>query len=304
MSATRPWSSISPVHASGHSRDVRRHARLAIVALLLAWPAAGIATERGAAAADPPRRVLRVAADPNNLPFSNRWGEGFENKLAQLLARDLDADLEYEWRAQRRGFFRIAVKENRCDLVLGVPAGFERTLTTAPYYRSSYVFVWRHDRALAIRTLDDPRLRTLRIAVPLVGDDGAEPPPAMALAARGIVDNVQGYTLYGDYAQDDPPTRIVKAVASGEADLAIVWGPLAGWVARRSRVALDVVPLPPEQASATLPFAFDIAVGVRRGEEALRDEVDAVLVRRRAEIERLLDDYGVPRVAPLAKAER
>src|SRR3954469_168427 len=143
-----------------------------------------------APASPPPRRVLRISADPNNLPFTNERREGFENKIAELLAREMGAELHYAWRAQRRGFFRESLKGGECDLVLGVPAGFERALTTAPYYRSSYVFVSRKDRHLDVRTFDDPALRTLKIGVQLVGDDGVNPPPAHALAARGIIDNV------------------------------------------------------------------------------------------------------------------
>jgi ABC-type amino acid transport substrate-binding protein len=130
------------------------------------------------------RRVLRVAADPNNLPFSNQRLEGFENKLAALVAKDLGAELEYSWRAQRRGFFREMLKEGRCDLVMGVPAGFEMGLTTKPYYRSSYVFVTRKDRDLKLASLDDSALTNLTIGVQLVGDDGANPPAAHALARR------------------------------------------------------------------------------------------------------------------------
>src|SRR5436190_17452190 len=145
--------------------------------------------------------VLRIAADPNNLPFSNERLEGFENKIANLVARELKAEVQYLWRAQRRGFFRETLKTGDCDLVLGVPVGFQQALTTVPYYRSSYAFVYRRDSGLDLKSLDDPRLRALRIGVQLVGDDGANTPPAHALAIRGLVTNIVGYTLYGDYRQ-------------------------------------------------------------------------------------------------------
>src|SRR4051794_33932587 len=167
------------------------------------------------------KRVLRISADPNNLPFTNERREGFENKIAELLAADLGAELRYAWRAQRRGFFRQALKEGECDLVLGVPAGFDMALTTAPYYRSTYVFVTRRDRGLAVRSLDDPALKRLRVGVQIIGDDGTNTPPAHALARRGVIDNVQGFTVYGDYREDSPPARIIDAVARGEVDVAV-----------------------------------------------------------------------------------
>ena len=246
------------------------------------------------------RRVLRVAADPNNLPFSNERLEGFENKLAELIAKELNAEVRYEWRAQRRGFFRETLKENKADLVLGVPAGFEMALLTAPYYRSSYAFVYRKDRNLDIRSLDDAALRTLKIGVQLIGDDGVNTPPAHALANRGMVDNLVGYTVYGDYSEPNPPARVVNAVAKGEVDVGIVWGPLAGYFARKSEVPLDVVPVTPA-ADPHLPFTFSIAMGVRKNDKALRDEVDAILANKHAEIEAILDEFGVPRVPDPAK---
>jgi quinoprotein dehydrogenase-associated probable ABC transporter substrate-binding protein len=245
---------------------------------------------------NPPfKRVLRITADPNNLPFSNERREGFENKIAELIARELDANLQYSWRAQRRGFFRESLKEDRADLVLGVPAHFDMALTTAPYYRSSYVFVYRKDRHLALRSLDDPALHNLKIGVQMIGNDETNTPPAHALAHRGIVDNVVGYTLYGDYRDPNPPARIVEAVVKGEVDVAMVWGPLAGYFAKQAPVPLEVVPVSPA-ADPNLPFAFSIAMGVRKGDKPLQDELNAVLQRKQKEIDAILDEYGVPRV--------
>jgi mxaJ protein len=243
-----------------------------------------------------PRQHLRVCADPNNLPFSNERLEGFENKLAALVAREMNVDVQYTWWAQRRGFIRNTLKADECDLVVGVPSSFELAQTTAPYYRSTYVFVYRKDRALNLRSFDDPRLRTLRIGVQMIGDDFSNTPPAHALANRKIIQNVRGYTVYGDYAEANPPARIVGAVAKGEIDVAVVWGPLAGYFAKRQKVPLEIVPVSPEIDPPFLPFVFDISMGVRRGDDAFREELEQILVRRRAEIESLLDDYGVPRV--------
>jgi quinoprotein dehydrogenase-associated probable ABC transporter substrate-binding protein len=241
------------------------------------------------------KRILRVTSDPNNLPFSNDRCEGFENKIAELIAHELDATLEYSWRAQRRGFFRETLKENRCDLVLGVPAHFDMALTTAPYYRSTYVFVYRNNEGLDLRSLDDPKLRKLKIGVQMIGDDGRNTPPAHALADRGIVENVAGYTLYGDYTQENPPARIIDAVLKGDIDVAVVWGPLGGYFTKQRRLPLCVVPVEPA-ADPHLPFTFAIAMGVRKSDQALRGEIDAILERKRDQIDAILNDYGVPRV--------
>ena len=243
-----------------------------------------------------PVGVLRVCADPNNLPFSNQRGEGFENKLAELLAQDLGERVEYTWWAQRRGFFRNTLRAGLCDVVIGVPSGFEMALTTKPYYRSTYVFLSRKDRHLNVKSFDDPSLRELRIGVQIIGDDQSNAPPAHALTRRHIIDNVKGFTLYGDYRQHDPPARIVDAVTKGDIDLAIVWGPLAGFFAKQSRVPLEIVPVSPQIDQPFLPFVFDISMGVRRGDQELRDRVDQFLEKRRAEIDQILNDYRVPRV--------
>ncbi|MDQ3821120.1 MAG: transporter substrate-binding domain-containing protein [Acidobacteriota bacterium] len=147
--------------------------------------------------------VLRVCADPNNLPFSNSKGEGFENRIAELIAREMNADLEYTWWAQRRGFIRNTLKAGECDVVIEVPASFEMALTTSPYYRSTYVFVYRKDRRLNISSFDDPILRRLKIGVQMIGDDFSNAPPAHALSNRHIIDNVEGFTVYGNYSEQN-----------------------------------------------------------------------------------------------------
>jgi mxaJ protein len=243
-----------------------------------------------------PPGILRICADPNNLPFSNEKREGFENKIADLLGRDLGDRVEYTWWAQRRGFFRNTLKAGVCDLVIGVPAGFEMALTTAPYYRSTYVFVSRKDRKLDVTSFDDARLRNLKVGVQMVGDDFSNSPPAHALTNRGIINNVKGFSVYGDYAQPNPPARIVEAVERGDIDIAIVWGPLAGYFAKRSHVPLQIVAVTPQMDRSYLPFVFDIAMGVRRGDNDLRDQIEQELEKRRPEINRILAEYGVPRV--------
>jgi mxaJ protein len=244
----------------------------------------------------PATRILRVCADPNNLPFSNARGEGFENRLAELVADELGARLEYTWWAQRRGFVRNTLKAGACDLIPGVPTSVEMVLPTRPYYRSTYVFVRRADAPFTVRSFDDPVLRRVKVGVQLVGDDGADTPPAHALGRRGVVRNVVGYTLYGDYAKPNPPARIVEAVARREVDVAVVWGPLAGYFARRQRAPLALTPVQPQVDVPFLPFVFDIAMGVRRGDTTFRDEVNAVLRRRKTTVDSILKAFGVPRV--------
>ena len=242
------------------------------------------------------RHALRVCADPNNLPFSNDKGEGFENRIAEIVARDLGRPLEYFWMPQRRGFIRSTLNADQCDLVMGAPASSEALQPTRPYYRSTYVFVSRRDRALRVTSFDDPRLRTLAIGVQVTGDDYANPPAAQALASRRIVSNVHGFTVYGDYSRPNPARSLIDAVARGDVDVAIAWGPLAGYFASRESVALEIAPVSPDADGRFVRFVFDIAMGVRRGDAALAAAVDRVIARRRSAIRRVLRAYGVPRV--------
>ena len=240
------------------------------------------------------QRVLRVCADPNNLPFSNERGEGFENRIAELLAPELDAELEYTWWAQRRGFVRNTLKAGACDVIPGVPAEFELADTTAPYYRSTYVFVQRRGSGPRVDSMDSPALRKLRVGVHLAGDDYANTPPAHALAQRNIVSNVSGYLLTGDYRRPDPPARLLEAVSSAEVDVAIAWGPLAGYYAQR-HPEVELTPVSPALDAGRLSFVYDISMGVRHGDRTWKRELESILERRRAEIDAILDDYGVPR---------
>jgi len=239
---------------------------------------------------------LRVCADPNNLPFSNEKQEGFENKLAEMVAKDLGREIEYTWFAQRRGFFRMTLKSQHCDVVMGVPIESERALTTDPYYRSTYVFVTRRDKNLHFKSIADPRLRKLKVGVQIIGDDYNNSPPAEALAKRGAVNNIVGFTVYGNYLTPNPTARIVEAVAKGDIDVAIVWGPQAGYFATQQPVPLEVTPVLPHR-DGPLPFTFEISLGVRPDDQAFRRELDAILTKHRADIQKLLSEYHVPLVA-------
>ncbi|HVZ23959.1 MAG TPA: quinoprotein dehydrogenase-associated putative ABC transporter substrate-binding protein, partial [Vicinamibacterales bacterium] len=174
--------------------------------------------------ADP--SVLRVCSDPNNMPFSNQRLQGFENRIAALVAADIGRTLRYYWMPERRGFIRNTLGAGFCDVVMGLPDHYDRAWTTRPYYRSTYVFVSRRSRRTHPASLDDPLLRRLTIGVQITGNDYENPPAAQALAGRHLVANVRGFTVYGDYSQIDPQRGIVDAVAEGGVDTAIVWGPL------------------------------------------------------------------------------
>lgn len=239
---------------------------------------------------------LRVCADPNNMPFSNSAELGFENRLAAMIADHLGKQASYTWWAQRRGFIRNTLKAGKCDVVMGVPSTYDLVEATIPYYRSTYVFLSRQDQHLDVASLLDPKLRKLTIGVHLIGDDGNNAPPAQALGDQGIVDNVRGYSIYGDYRQADPPARLLEAVENREIDVAAAWGPLAGYFAKLSPVPLTVTPIQDGDRFAPQQFQFSISMGVRKGDHALRDQLNAFIVGHRAEIATLLRDYGVPLV--------
>ena len=239
-------------------------------------------------------KPFRVCADPENMPFSNQKMEGFENRIAEVIAKDLGAPLRFIWWGQRRGFIRntmnATLEEGRCEVMIGAPAGYDLVRTTKPYYRSTYVFVYRKDKGFQIKTLDDPILKTVRIGVHVLGEDYSNTPPAHELSKRGIVSNVKGFDTF--YSEKNPPGTIIDAVAGGKIDVAIVWGPAAGYFVRHQQVPMAMVPVPSRKGD--LPLAFDISMGVKRGEDALHDQVEKALERNREQIDRILNDYGVP----------
>jgi mxaJ protein len=278
---------------------MRHSCRAGAAALLLLGGCAAAPDERSApaaaiAASPSAGEPLRVCADPNNMPFSNQREEGFENRLAELVAEELGTSVRYTWWASRRGFIRNTLNAGACDVVMGVPRDYELVRTTRPYYRSTYVFLTPEGTAHVPASLLDDELRRLRVGVQIVGDDGASSPPAHILAERGIVTNVVGYSVLGDYSTDSPPSRIVAAVAAGEVDVAIAWGAMAGYFAARQAPPLRVTPVP--QTGSRLPMAFDVAIGVRKADAARAAQLDAILASRSGDIARILDEYRVVRV--------
>jgi quinoprotein dehydrogenase-associated probable ABC transporter substrate-binding protein len=240
--------------------------------------------------------AFRVCADPENMPFSNQKQEGFENKIADLVAKELGEPTRYIWWGQRRGFIRntmnATLEEGRCDVVIAVPKEYDLVRTTKPYFRSTYVFVYPRDKGLKITSLDDPILKKVKIGVHLLGNDYENPPPVHELSKRGVVGNLVGFTTF--YSAENPPSAIIDAVAGGKVDVAIVWGPAAGYYVQRQHMPLVMVPVP--SAPGDLPFAFDISMGVKPGNTALLTTLEKVLDSRRADIMKILKEYNVPLV--------
>jgi mxaJ protein len=237
---------------------------------------------------------LTVCADPNDLPFSNDAQRGFENRIAQLIAGDLHRPLRYVWWSQRRGFVRKTLGAARCDLWLGVAHGMEQVVSTRPYYRSTYVFATRESDGLAGLTLDDPRLRSRLIGVQMLGTESNNTPPAHALAERGLISNVRGFMVYGDAAQANPSAAILDALVKRQIDIAVVWGPQAGFYARHSRVALHLEPVIPA-ADPTAPMTYEISMAVRV-EGPLRPLIETTLEAEAPRIHAILEDYGIPQL--------
>ncbi len=283
-------------HTEGARRAAPRASACLALLLFLSVPLlreAAWATEAGETATR-----FRVCADPNNLPFSNQQQQGFENKIAEVLARELGQAVAYTWWPQRRGFLRSTLNAGRCDVVMGLPADIDMVLTTQPYYRSVYAFVYPEDAPYDLSSFDDPVLKELKIGVHLIGDDYTNSPPAHALSGRGMVDNVVGYSVFGNYADPSPPGKIIEAVATKEIDVAIVWGPIGGYFAQQQAVPLRVTPVSSEDESPAVLLAYDIALGVRKSDAALKNTLNGLLTQHAEEIRQILVDYGVPGVAP------
>jgi mxaJ protein len=238
--------------------------------------------------------LLRVCADMDNLPFSNQKGEGYENKIANLIANEWHSRLQYTWWPIRRGYYRM-LNGTYCDLVIESPVGVDQAGATKPYYRSGYMFLSRKGSGLEdINSLADPRLKKLKIGVNLfVSSDGEHSPPEMALSRYGVVGNLVGYSV----AYDDTtrPDDIIKGVAKKDVDLAIVWGPQAGYFVKQSSVPLVLTPLATEVDTATgYPMSYNIGMAVRRKDHAFRDSLQTLLDRKHPEILSILKEYGVP----------
>jgi quinoprotein dehydrogenase-associated probable ABC transporter substrate-binding protein len=270
-----------------------RPALLAI--LLLGLPGLAAAQRPGPMEAG----VLRVCADPDNLPVSDSTKRGFENKLAQLIADTWHADLRYVWWPARFGYFNRGLNGLYCDVEISAPAGLDVVATTRPYYRSAYVIVYRKDSGLNITSLSDTTLKHLKIGVNMVGSDGDAGPPAAALKSHGVVGLV-GFPTF--FSEINRPEDVVNAVTEKKVDVAIVWGPVAGYFAAKSSAPLVLNPILADSATG-IPFSFPIAMAVARRNKVLRDSLQTFLDQNRGKVEGILRSYGVP-LFPLADSTR
>jgi len=231
--------------------------------------------------------VLRVCADPNNLPFSNEKGEGFENKIAEMLAAKLDRKLAYVWYPQATGFVRNTLGAYRCDLIPGFPQGDELVQSTNPYYRTAYALIVKPGAGLDdVDTLSDPRLKEKRIGIV------AGTPPATYLAVDGLMRNAKPYPLVVDTRVDSSGQAMMRDLASGEIDVGILWGPMAGYYASRANPPLRVVLLLNETRGPQL--VFRIAMGVRASDQNWKRQLNRLITENQAEINHLLLGFGVP----------
>jgi mxaJ protein len=247
-----------------------------------------------ALAQEAPGWELRVCSDPNNMPYSNEQEEGFENRIAEILADELGAELSYVWYPQRNLQIREVFREGECDLIMGVSDGSPLVRTTLPYYQSTYVFVYRDDADFEIESLDDPDLQNLRIGVQVPGGESASIPPTQALANRGLSPNFTGFSIFGNYTEPEPLRPIIDAVVDGEVDVSVVWGPVAGYFAKESEVPLTLVPVTPQIEPPFLPMVFAISAAVRQGDEDFADLLDRALTIRWDDVQAVLEEYNVP----------
>lgn len=271
---------------------------LRALCLALLVTAAGAAPAAAATGEVVDLSKLRVCADPGNLPYSNDKGEGFENKIAELIAGDLGVPLEYTWFPQTIGFVRMTLAAKRCDLIIGVATTNELMQNTNPYYRSGYVIVHRPELRLAEGRLDDPAFKDLRV--------GLQPrTPVATLAARhGLLGRAKSYKLIVDTRLEKPARDMVSDVAKGEIDAALAWGPLAGYWVKELAPDLVVTPLAPDPGHERLDFR--ISMGIRHNEPDWKHLLNGLLEQHKAEIQRILMDYGVPLIdeqgKPIQKA--
>jgi quinoprotein dehydrogenase-associated probable ABC transporter substrate-binding protein len=235
-------------------------------------------------------KVLRVCADPNNLPFSNQKGEGFENRISELLAKKLGKELDYAFYPGATGFVRNTLNAHLCDVIIGIPQGNDLVQPTNPYYRTTYAIVTRAGSDLdGITSLDDPKLKEKPHRIGLV----ARTPPGNILAANGLMASVKPYPLMVDTRFESSSATMIHDLESGDIDVAVLWGPIAGYYAKQSSKKLTVASIA-ETPGARM--AFRIGAGVRHSDQNWKRELNTLLAQNKAEIDRILADYGVPMI--------
>jgi quinoprotein dehydrogenase-associated probable ABC transporter substrate-binding protein len=232
-------------------------------------------------------KVLRVCADPRNLPFSNEAGEGFENKLAELLAQKLGKSLAYSYYPGATGFIRNTLNAHKCDVVMGYPQGDDFVQPTNPYYRTAYVLIARKDAGLdGVESLEDQRLRGKKIGI-IAGT-----PPATNLAVNGLLPSIHSYPLVIDTRFDSSTDKMFKDLQAGDIDVAILWGPIGGYFVNKAKADLNVIPLVHEKSGPRM--AYRIGMGVRHSDQNWKRELNRFISENKDAIDRLLVSYGVP----------
>ncbi|WP_088281439.1 substrate-binding domain-containing protein [Ideonella sp. A 288] len=271
--------------------------RLGAVAVALSTVGAGAWSQEPA----PPRAALRVCQDPNNLPFSNTRAEGIENRIAEVFGKALGLPVTYYSFPQRLAFirntlrFKLPDQDYPCDIVMGVPAGYDQVSVTKPYYRSTYALVFAQGKGLdTVKSADDflaldrSKLTALRIGI------YDRSPASEWLSRHGLVEQGVPYPIMNPDPQQYPGEIIEKDLAAGKIDVAIVWGPIAGFFAKRVKTpALTVVPLKSERG---VKFDYQMAMGVRYGEREWKQQIEGLLESQNAEIQSILKEFGVPLV--------
>jgi quinoprotein dehydrogenase-associated probable ABC transporter substrate-binding protein len=232
-------------------------------------------------------KVLRVCADPRNLPFSNQKGEGFENKLAELLAAKLQKKIDYMYFPQATGFVRMTLGAHRCDVIMGFPQGDDLVQGTNPYYRTAYALISKQGSGLEdVTVLEDARLKGKHIGIV------AGTPPATNMAVNGLMMNAKPYPLMIDTRVDSSAEAMINDLNKGGIDAAILWGPMAGFYARQANPPLHVTPLVNEKTGPQL--VYRIGMGVRRADQNWKRLLNKLIQENQPEINRILFDYGVP----------
>lgn len=233
------------------------------------------------------RTALRVCSDPSNLPFSNRKKQGFENKIADIVADQLKEPVRYFWAPSGPGFVRNTLNSDLCDIVMGYTIGSEMVQSTNPYYRSTYVIVAPKGSPLnGVETLDDPKLKDHRLGV------FAATPPVDVLLAKGLIGNTQVYPLIVDHRYDSPLNTMIGDIQGKKIDAAIVWGPLMGEAVKQSNGALVMTPLLKDVNRQD--FSYRISFGIRHDEPDWKHKLEAVIRARSGDINKVLADFNVP----------
>ena len=233
---------------------------------------------------------FKVCADPDNMPYSNSKQEGFEDKIAAVLAEELGKKLSFQYAYYRQGFLRNTLNANRCDYVMSTTSDNDSMRTSVPYYRPGFVFVYRKSSGYNITDWDAPDLRKGIIGI--VGQS----PPTRPLADHNLMENARPYRLQRDL--NFPPSQLIDDLVKGDIDVAIVWGPIAGYFAKQAAIPLVVVPIPEyEDKNVKGKENWNISIGVRNKDKARAEELNKAIANRQADIDKILDQYGVPHSA-------